>query len=228
VKREATLAPAEAGLSRRRRVLLATEFVLLFFGAVGAYALAGSPGSPIPVLLLGGLAAVLYLRRRPDFDRGSLLRAEAVRPALPRILALWLLAALVAVVAIAIFDPERLFNLPRHQPLLWILIAVFYPLLSVYPQELLFRAFLLHRYRPVFGSGRAAAGASAAAFGFAHIIFGSLASVILTLVGGWLFARRYQRTGSLLTASVEHALYGVLAFTVGLGDLFYHGAALGS
>ncbi|MBX7270148.1 hypothetical protein KIF24_31750 [Micromonospora sp. Llam7] len=29
---------------------------------------------------------------------------------------------------------------------------------------------------------------------------------------------------SLLTTSVEHALYGVLAFTVGLGHLFYHAA----
>jgi hypothetical protein len=47
---------------------------------------------------------------------------------------------------------------------------------------------------------------------------------VLTLIGGWLFARRYQRTRSLLAASVEHALYGVLAFTVGLGALFHHGA----
>jgi hypothetical protein len=38
------------------------------------------------------------------------------------------------------------------------------------------------------------------------------------------FARRYQRSRSL-RAAAEHALYGVLAFTVGLGDLFYHGAA---
>jgi hypothetical protein len=44
--------------------------------------------------------------------------------------------------------------------------------------------------------------------------------VLLTLAGGWLFARRFQRTRSLLVASVEH---GVLAFTIGLGDLFYHG-----
>jgi hypothetical protein len=33
--------------------------------------------------------------------------------------------------------------------------------------------------------------------------------------GGWLFARRYQHTRSLLTVSVEHALEGVLIFTVG-------------
>ncbi|MEV0717803.1 hypothetical protein [Asanoa sp. NPDC050611] len=48
--------------------------------------------------------------------------------------------------------------------------------------------------------------------------------MLLTPAGGWLFARRYQRTRSLLVASVEHSRSGVLAFTIGLGDLFYHGA----
>ncbi len=97
-------------------------------------------------------------------------------------------------------------------------------MLSVYPQELIFRAFLMRRYAPIFGTGYRAAAASAAAFGFAHIIYGTVASVVITAVGGWLFARRYQRTRSLAVVWLEHALYGVLAFTVGLGDLFYHGA----
>jgi hypothetical protein len=47
---------------------------------------------------------------------------------------------------------------------------------------------------------------------------------VLSAAAGWIFARRYQQTRSLLATSIEHALYGVLAFTVGLGDLFYHGA----
>ncbi len=47
----------------------------------------------------------------------------------------------------------------------------------------------------------------------------------MTIVGGWIFASRYRRTRSLFTVSVEHALYGMLVFTVGLGQYFYHGAA---
>lgn len=47
----------------------------------------------------------------------------------------------------------------------------------------------------------------------------------MSLVGGAFFATRFQRTRSLLTASVEHALYGILVFTIGLGEYFYHGAA---
>jgi len=207
-----------------RRSWLTAEYVLLFFVAVGGYALVGSPGSPIPFLLVLGFAAWWYLRRQSTFDRANLVRAEALRPALPSILGLWVVAAVTAVVVIAVLAPDRLFDLPRERPLLWAAVAVLYPLVSVYPQELIYRAFLLHRYAPVFGTGRGAAAASAIAFGFAHIIFGTVASVALTVVGGWLFARRYQRTRSLLTAAVEHALYGVLAFTVGLGNLFYHGA----
>ncbi|WP_330252115.1 hypothetical protein OG874_39410 [Nocardia sp. NBC_00565] len=30
--------------------------------------------------------------------------------------------------------------------------------------------------------------------------------------------------GELFTASVEHSIYGIVIFTVGLGTYFYHGA----
>lgn len=207
-----------------RRSRLTLEYLVLFFGVVGVYALLGSPGSPIPLLVLLGAAAWLYLRRETTFDRADLWRADALRTALPSILAMAALVAVLMIVAVAVWDPGRLFRLPRESPLIWILVAVLYPLLSVYPQELMFRAFLMHRYAPAFGSGTGVATASAAAFGFAHVIYGNVLSVALTVVAGWLFARRYQRTRSLLAASVEHALYGVLAFTIGLGELFYHGA----
>lgn len=172
------------------------------------------------MLLVAGALAFWHLRRQPGVD---LWGARGVRPALRSILLTWAAAAVVGVAVVAVVRPGSLFDLPREAPWLWLAVAVFYPLLSVYPQEVLFRAFLLHRYAPVFGTGWAAAAASAVAFGFAHVIFGSVWSVLLTLAGGALFARRYQRTGSLLAACVEHSLYGVLAFTIGLGDLFYHG-----
>ncbi len=194
----------------------------LFFGLIAAYAAVGSPGSPIPFLLVGAVGAWWYLRRGDG--RVDLWRWSAIRPALRPILGLWLAAFVLILIVLAIWDPGRLFSLPRQDPLLWAAVALFYPLLSVYPQELIFRAFLMRRYAPVFGTGYRAAAASAAAFGFAHIIYGSVASVAITAVGGWLFARRYQHTRSLAVVWLEHSLYGVLAFTVGLGDLFYHGA----
>ena len=201
------------------------EYLLVFFGLTGLYIAVHVPGGPIPVLLVAAAAIVYYLRRAAGFDRANLVRAGALRAALPGVLALWAAVSVLAVVAVAVFDRDHLFDLPRREPLLWLAICVFYPLVSVYPQELLFRAFLLHRYRPVFSDGRLAAVASAAAFGFAHLLFGNALAVLATVAGGWLFARRYQTTRSLLVVSVEHALYGLTIFTVGMGQYFYHGSA---
>ncbi|GAB2597417.1 hypothetical protein Aab01nite_72980 [Paractinoplanes abujensis] len=191
--------------------------MLLFFGLVGLYIAVHVPGGPIPVLLPAAVAIVIYLRRQsvPRLGRVNGLKG---------VLALWALVSALTVGAVALFDRENLFILPRENPGLWLLICVFYPLASVYPQELLYRGFLMHRYAPVFGAGKVVAAASAVAFGFAHLLFGNVIAVVATIVGGWLFARRYQSTGSLLTVSIEHALYGITIFTVGLGQYFYHGA----
>lgn len=214
---------AADGSTARRRNRLVLEYTLIFFVLVGGYIAVRVTGGPIPALLLAASAVVLYLRRSPGFDRRNFARAEALRPALAEILVLWVAVSTLMVTGVALLDRDRLFDLLRHDTALWLAIVVFYPLVSVYPQELLFRAFLLHRYAAAFGAGRTVAAASALAFGFAHLLFGNAVAVGATLAGGWLFARRYQRTQSLLTVSIEHALYGITIFTVGLGHLFYHG-----
>ncbi|MGW0639631.1 CPBP family intramembrane glutamic endopeptidase [Nocardia salmonicida] len=207
-----------------RKVWLTVEFVALFFGLTGLYAVLLRGVGPLPFLLVITVGIVIYLRRT-GFDRQCFWRADALRPALPGILALWAVSALALAAAVSVLRPDFLFDLPRERPLIWVLVLVFYPLVSVYPQELLFRAFLFHRYAPVFGDGPRMIAASATAFGVAHFIVGNWISVLLSAAAGVLFAIRYQRTRSLLTTSVEHALYGILVFTVGLGDFFYHGAA---
>jgi len=101
-----------------------------------------------------------------------------------------------------------------------------YPLLSVYPQELIYRAFCFHRYQPLFGSGWVMVLVSALAFGFVHIIFGNWLAVGLCVIGGFLFALTYESSGSLLLACLDHAIFGNFIFTVGLGRFFYHGSRL--
>jgi uncharacterized protein len=207
----------------RLRGYLAAEYAVVFFGLVLLYALVLRGTNPIPVLLLLGAAAVLYLLRSPDFDRARLWRAAALGTSALSIVSLWAIAAVACTVVVAAVLPDSLFRFPQSQPLLWALVMIGYPLASVYPQELIFRAFLFHRYAPVFGDGYLMVAASAAAFGFVHIAFGNWLAVVLSSVGGWLFASRYRRTRSLLTVSVEHAIYGQLIFTVGLGMYFFHG-----
>ncbi len=148
---------------RRRR--LTAEYLLVFFGLVGGYLAVRPPGGPIPPLILAAGAALVYLRRQPGFDRRDLLRPGAVRPALPGILLLWAAVSLVMVAGVAVFAPDRLFDMPRQRTALWAAIVVLYPLLSVYPQELLFRAFLLHRYADPAGARRVAPAARAPAGG---------------------------------------------------------------
>lgn len=65
-------------------------------------------------------------------------------------------------------------------------------------------------------------GASALAFGWMHLVYGNLVAIGLTLAGGWYFADTYAKTGSLRLATLEHALYGNLLFTIGLGGFFSH------
>ena len=211
-------------VSMRRKAYLAAEYTALFFLAVGGYYLVGRGTSPIPLLVLLGVGAVVYLLRQTAFDRSSFWRFAALPGQLRSILLLWTITAVVATAAVAILLPELLLVFPSQQPWLWAMVMVLYPLASVYPQELIFRAFLFHRYAPVFGSGIGVVAASATAFGFVHIIFGNWLSVVLSFAGGWIFAMRYLRTRSLLAVSVEHALYGMLVFTVGLGQFFFHGA----
>ncbi|WP_405137971.1 CPBP family intramembrane glutamic endopeptidase [Nocardia sp. NBC_01388] len=212
-------------IRRWRRAYLAAEYAALFFGGTTAYnaVLRGRP--PIPALLVLGTAATVYLRRARGFDRDSLWRAGAFRDQARPMAVTAGSSALALTAATALLRREDLFDLPRRNPLLWLAVMLLYPVLSVYPQELIFRSFLFHRYAPVFGDGAGMVAASAAAFGYVHIIFGSWFSVAASGVGGWIFATRYLRTQSLFTASVEHSVYGILVFSIGLGRHFYHGAA---
>jgi hypothetical protein len=181
------------------------------------------PNWPIPILVACSLVALTLLWRDPTFDRqrltmlpGSGWRNLLLRSAV-------LCAAIGAGVWLIL--PDKLFDFVRRAPLLWAAVLVLYPLLSVYPQELLYRAWFMHRYRPLFASDDALMGGSALLFGFVHVIFGHWVSVALTSVGGLLFARTYLRTGSLAAAAAEHAIFGDFMFTIGLGQYFYHGAS---
>jgi membrane protease YdiL (CAAX protease family) len=208
-----------------RRGYLAVECAALFLGIPLAYALGVRP----PLLAMAvAIAAVvfLWLWFDPTFDRRTLWNPAPLRRHLPSVFALFALAAIALSAAVWVFLPTQWFILPRQRPALWAMIMVFYPLVSVYPQELIYRVFFFHRYRPLFGDGAAVVLASAVTFGYMHMIFPGdpVISVALTLVGGLLFAWRYHHTRSLLLVCIEHAIYGQLIFTVGLGRYFYHGA----
>lgn len=213
--------------SRWSTSLLALELALIFL-LLPLAAVAGLlEVAPLLAAVLLALYCWITLWRDPSFDRRALWNGGAVRGELRSILAFFAIGGLALGLGVLFFIPERLFELPRSRPVLWLLVMLFYPVLSVYPQELIYRAFFCHRYRRFFGSGWGMIAASATAFGSMHAIFGNWLAVVLTLIGGVVFTWRYLRTGSLAAVSLEHALYGQLIFTIGLGRFFYHDGGSG-
>ncbi|MEM9380550.1 MAG: CPBP family intramembrane glutamic endopeptidase [Planctomycetota bacterium] len=212
------------GGSRTRKWL---EFLALFVGIplwLAWAKLFGSYRVPVIPVLIG---LTLFVTVILVFDRRFRWR-EAIAWRWSRGAALGILgrfailgAALSALVAMV--APHLFLSFPRENPGLWALVMIGYPVLSVVPQEFLYRVFFFHRYEDLLGGAVRTSVHSALLFGVAHLLFGSWISVVLTAIGGWFFATTYARTRSLWLASFEHALYGQLVFTVGLGQYFYGG-----
>lgn len=221
-----TIGPAHGGagaLSPAERRYRIFEFVALF-GAVPGVLAFGPTKLPLFVMLgtaAAACTAMLLLDR--TFDRRQLWNWGALRRALPGVLGLWLLGVLAIGAIVWWALPEAFLKLPRERPGRWLMICLCYPLLSVYPQNIVYRAFIMHRYRGVFTGETAMLWASAGAFAWAHVIFHNAVAVALTLAGGLIFARTYQQHRSTLLVSIEHALYGLLMFTAGLGHTLYLG-----
>ncbi len=183
----------------------------------------------VPTLLVTAAGCLIFLLRDPDFDRRRLgLRVsgelDGWRPAVALILHRFIPGAILISLAVAVLRPELLFSFPRREPTWWLVIMVLYPLLSVYPQELLFRTFFFHRYERLFRTQLGCVLWSAFVFGLAHLFFNNWLAPTLTAAGGYLFATTYARTGSTVLVSIEHALWGDFLFTIGLGYYFYGGS----
>lgn len=209
-----------------RLFVLALECVALFLVLPLLIKYRILPNYPIPYLLATGIAIFLILRHDSSFNSSILLAWGNYRPFLPQLLLRDAICVVFLGLAVRIFAPDLLFSFIKQRPLLWAAVMVLYPLLSVYPQEILYRAFFFHRYQALFGSGWTMILASALAFGFVHIIFSNWLAVALCVIGGLLFSYTYHQSGSLLLVCLEHAIFGNFIFTIGLGQFFYHGSRL--
>jgi membrane protease YdiL (CAAX protease family) len=212
------------------RAWLAIEFLLVFAGLPLVYRFSPVRVPALPLLWIVAGYAMWQLLRDPHFDRAKLWDAGKLRGRISAILAIFMVFAVLLWLGVRRFAPGLEWSLVRPHPLFWVVVMVAYPVFSVYPQGLLYRAFFFQRYGGLFKGKWTMIVASAVAFAFLHIIFRNWLAVDLTLAGGLLFAWRYERTGSLAVSSFEHALYGCWLFTVGLGQYFYHGTieAVGS
>lgn len=199
-----------------------------------------NPGMPrprvlLPAIVIFSLVLLALLLFDRTFPKRQLWNFKATKRELPRILAVfaagaafmfavaWSLAEFTTVLTRADGVSAFLF-LPRELPYILLFIAIGYPWLSCYPQEVTHRAFFFHRYRPILPGRWTMIAVNAAAFTWLHAPFWSLAALLLTLPGGVLFAWTYERTKSTLAVTIEHALFGWWAFFIGLGYFVFAGA----
>lgn len=171
----------------------------------------------IPILLAVGLLCLWLLLSDPHFKRFRLWHIQGLRTCLRHQLLLFVPLALLICLLVYLWLPQVFFTLPQHNQSLWLLTLAVYPLVSVLPQELVFRTFFFHRYKGILPSKACRLGLSTASFALAHAAYGNWPAVLLSAFGGLLFGYRYLQTRSTLIVALEHSIWGMFLFTVGLG-----------
>ncbi len=177
------------------------------------------PLPKIVILLFVAGYCGYQLWQDPAFSRGLFLKrsqSDASKTILMR--SLIIMPTLLGI--IWILFPEQLFAFPAERPVVWMVVMVLYPVLSALPQEFIYRTFFFYRYDDLFSLPNATVITSAAAFAFAHIVYDNWWAVGLSFIAGLLFGLTYAKTKSLFLVTVEHAIYGWLVFTLGMGPFF--------
>lgn len=125
----------------------------------------------------------------------------------------------LSIIYMYLWDKEHVFHVILNKPKLWSIILLVYAILSVYPQELIYRTFFFTRYAGLFKTKELFIFINAILFSLGHLFFRNGLVLLLTFVGGCIFALTFQRTESTLLVSIEHAMYGCWLFTVGMGNM---------
>lgn len=204
--------------------LLIIEFVTLFLLLPLLLFFTGTRVGIYIALEGAGLYAFLMLCCAPNYSWKRLWHGEgwSVRERRKAFLRFLVLAAMLTVVTLLLV-PEKFMRLPLDHFPFWLLIMVVYPILSVVPQELLFRSFFFARYQGLMPAKLVGILINGALFGFSHIVLNNWIAPTFCAVGGVLIAQSYQRHRSLKWAVIEHAFYGCWIFTVGVGFYFFTG-----
>jgi membrane protease YdiL (CAAX protease family) len=192
------------------------ELIILFIGIPILYLFDTTPVHkviPLTALLLycGG---ILLIRKPVNANRFS------IQANWKTILTVFIASSIGVYLFIYFYVSEGLFaDLPENRKLFYMILM--YPLLSAFPQEVIFREFFFYRYGTIFKNPRWMLVANILLFSFAHIYFASSIVTTFTLVAGAIFAITYMRTQSLLVVSIQHSLYGLMILSSGLAQHFY-------
>lgn len=195
-----------------------SEFFIIFILIPVSFAVS----YPIWIKMILGIVGFLYvifvlLRvEKNTFKIASNINWKTFRK---HILIQLLIIVMLTVIYMWFIDRDNLFIVLMNKPLFWCMILFIYSFFSVYPQELIYRTFFFQRYRALFKSETLFIVLNASVFSLAHIFFRNGLVMIMTFIGGILFALTFKKTKSTLLVSIEHAIYGCWLFTVGMGEM---------
>ena len=108
---------------KSKRVYLAIEFLLLFFGIPSILLLYGGVIYPTMVLFPALIIVRLLLRFTTDFKVKELIALRIARRDWLRNGLVILLIGGAMLLSVRLFAPENLFNLPRGNPRIWLIAA---------------------------------------------------------------------------------------------------------
>jgi membrane protease YdiL (CAAX protease family) len=205
----------------RIEIYLLFEFILLFLGVPLIIFLGINIVHPSKALLPFVFLVFLILNYSHGFKWSELWQFEISRNLFLRHLGIVTIVVLLMVCWVYFFDRKNLFNLPRENWQLWIVVILFYPIFSAFTQEVIYRTFIFRRYCKILKKELSKILASAFVFSFVHIFYYHPASMILTFILGIYLGWIYMKTRSVLFTAILHGLMGIAVFSVGLGQYFW-------
>lgn len=207
--------------SKQRRIYLAVEFILFFFGIPVFLLIEGDLLHPSSVLLPLLAFVFLLLHYFTNFRWIELWHFPVKWRTVIKHLVIAFIVSLFMIAWVYLFDRGNLFNLPAGNWRVWIVLSTLYPVFSASVQEIIFRTFIFRRYERVLGNQQTIILISAIAFSFAHIFYFHFVSLLLTFVLGLYLSWLYARFRSVLFTAFLHSLYGNMIFTIGMGHYFW-------
>lgn len=204
-----------------KRALALVEMFALYAGVPLGLMLAGAPRPTFYTALWVCMAfALAWLQEQKGFSwRGFFLGRPWPAPQRRAALVRFGLCVPLLLLATWFLAPERFLRFPYDHTRFWLLVMALYPVLSVVAQVIVFRCFFFARYEKLFAP-RTLVALNALCFGLSHGPNGNWIAPVFAALGGALLAISYRQHRSLLWAVLEHAAYGNLVFTLGIGWYF--------
>ncbi|MBD1581656.1 CPBP family intramembrane glutamic endopeptidase [Pseudoalteromonas sp. S16_S37] len=171
-----------------------------------------------PALITLMIICSFLLLSDPHFKRFRLTSLGQFSTIKRRLFTTFFVGALFSAMLYGLFNQENWFALPLNSTTQWLYLLIAYPILSVLPQELIFRSYFFHRYKRILPKKSTRIVLSAAVFALAHCVYDNWVAIALSFAGGLLFSYTYAHSRSLMVCVLEHSLWGLWIFTLGMGQ----------